>query len=117
MELVVVESGFLRRDRHTGPLAETLAVRFRRRVIRIMPGLIRRCDRVMLALCGRRRKVRGLHFCFPLERVTASGELLGGQASIGDSQAETEQPHQQNPEGPAAELLMAAKHEQSSSRI
>lgn len=55
-----------------------------------MPGLIRRRDRVMLAPRRRRRKVGGLHFGFPVDRVTAPGELLGGQASIGDAQTETE---------------------------
>ena len=117
MELVVVENGLLRRDRHAGPLAEALAVRLRRRGIRIMPGLIRRRDRVMLAPRGRRRKFGGLHFGFPVERFTPPGELLGGQASIGNAQAETEQPHQQDPEGPAAKLLRAAEHERSSPEV
>lgn len=117
MQLVVVENGLLRRDRHAGPLAETLAVRLRRRVTRIMPGLIRRRDRVMLAPRGRRRKFGGLHFGFPVERFTPPGELLGGQASIGNAQAETEQPHQQDPEGPAAKLLRAAEHERSSPEV
>lgn len=90
MELVVVENGLLRRDRHAGPLAETLAVRLRRRVMLNMPGLIWHWNRVMLTARGRRRVVDGLHFGFSVERVTAPGELLGCQASIGDAQAETE---------------------------
>lgn len=114
MELVVVENGLLRRDRHASSLAETLAVRLRRRVMLIMPGLIRHGDRVMLTARGRCRVVGGLHVGHRLERLIAPGKLLSGQASIGHAQADTEQPHQQDPKGPAAELLRAAKHEGSS---
>jgi len=65
----------------------------------------------MLAPRRSHLNVGGLCFDDSLERVPAPGELLGGQACVGNAQAETEQPHPQDPKGPAAKLSMAAKHE------
>lgn len=111
MELVIFENGLLRRDCYASSLAETLAVRLRLRVLLIMPGMIQHSDRVMLTVRRRCRVVGGLHVGHRLESLIAAGKLLSGQASIGHAQADTEQPHQHDPKGPAAELLRAAEHE------